>query len=172
MTAISWGWIIGIFVGIILVVVLLKVMNRDGGLRTQYDERQQIVRGKAYKVGFYAILLTNAILLFLSTGDFGIERLGYMVFFIPIFVGLVAQISYSIFKDGYVGLNTNMTRFIIIMAVIGAFNFFLAIEAQIHGELIQNGSFKGPFINLLCGMLFIIIAAELIVKKCIDSREE
>lgn len=172
MTSISWGWLIGIIIGIILVIILLKALNKDKAVRTKYDERQQIVRGKAYKVGFYACLIANAFLMFLATGEFGLAKLGYAAFFIPILVGLIAQVTYSIFHDGYVGLNTNMTRFIIIMALISAFNFFIGIAAYLHGDLITDGRLQGPFINLLCGTLFIIIAAELIVKRCIDSREE
>ena len=172
MTYVSLGWIIGIIIGIILVIILLKVLNKDGAVRTKYDERQQIVRGKAYMCGFYSGLIACAVMLFLNTGNFGAEKLGYAGFFIPILAGVVGQVSYSIFKDAYVGLNTNMTRFILIMAFISAFNFFIGIMAAVNGELIVDGKFQGPVINLLCGILFVIIFIELIIKKAIDAREE
>ena len=171
MSFVSLGWITGIIVGIILVIILIKVINKDGALRTKYDERQQIARGKANMYGFYTCLIACAVMLFLNTGNFGAEKLGYAGFFIPIMAGLVGQVSYSIFKDAYVGLNTNMTRFIIIMAAIGAFNLFFGIMAAVNGELIVDGQFKGPIINLLCGILFVIIFAELVIKKAIDARE-
>lgn len=172
MTYVSWGLAIGIAVGLVLVIILLKALNKDGAVKTKYDERQQIVRGKAYKVGFYSGLIACAVMLFLSTGHFGVERLGFSGYFIPILAGVVGQVSYCIFKDGYVGLNTNMTRFIIIMALIGAFNLFIGIFAAIRGEMTADGMFQGPFINLLCGILFVIIFVELVVKKAIDAREE
>lgn len=172
MTNASWAWAVGIVVGIILVIILLKALNRDGAVKTKYDERQLVVRGKAYKVGFYSALAACGVMMFLCTGNFGAEKLGYSGYFIPILAGVVGQVSYCIFKDGYVGLNTNMTRFILIMALIGAFNLFFGIFAAVRGELIVNKTIQGPFINLLCGIMFVIIFAELVVKKAIDAREE
>ena len=168
----SLGFIIGIIVGIILVIVLLQAINRDGKLNTKYDERQLRVRGDAYKFGFFATVLANALLLVFSTTEYGVGIFGYTVFFIPIFVGIIVQISYSIFKDGYVGLNTNMPRFMISMAFISAFNFFIAIMAMVRGGFIEDGVLQAPFLNLLCGILFIVLAAEIGIKMIMDQKGE
>ncbi len=168
----SLGFIIGIIVGIILVIVLLKAINRDGKMKTKYDERQLRVRGEAYKFGFFAAVFANALLLVLSTTDYGVRIFGYTVFFIPILVGIIVQISYCIFKDGYVGLNTNMPRFMISMAFISAFNFFIAIMAMVRGGFIEDGVLQAPFLNLLCGILFIVLAAEIGIKMIMDQKGE
>ncbi len=168
----SLAWIIGIAIGLIIAVLLIRFFNTDKAVRTKYDERQQIIRGRAYRVGFYTTLIANGVILVAATGPSGVGPLGYCVFFIPIMAGLVAQISYSIFKDAYIGLNTNIHRFAIIMVIIGAFNMAIAVIAAANGELIRDGYFQGPFINLLCGALFIIIGIEFIIKKVMDSREE
>ena len=171
MSAITLAWLIGIVVGIILVLIILMFVNKDGRLKTKYDERQLLVRGKAYKYGFFACLISNAVFMFFMTGDFGFEVFGYSIFFFPILIGVTVQVTYCIFKDGYVGLNTNMTRFIIIIAVIGVLNFALFFRSLFAGDLIINGRMQGPFLNLLCGLLLIIVAVELFIKKLLDARE-
>ena len=46
------GFAVGITVGVILVMVLLKMSNTDKKIKTEYDERQERIRGKAYKYAF------------------------------------------------------------------------------------------------------------------------
>ncbi|MBR3306986.1 MAG: hypothetical protein IKI75_07025 [Lachnospiraceae bacterium] len=172
MSALQYGAAVGIAVGLILVVIVLKAINKDGAVKTKYDERQLVARGNAYRYGFFSTIICCAILLVLDMdGDIS-SKLGYVSFFIPVMAGLIVQISYSIFSDAYVGQNTNMTKFIVIMTAISVFNLLVGLIPLVRGELLSEGKLTGPFINLTVGLLFIIVAAELLVKKAIDSREE
>lgn len=163
---------IGIVIGLCICYVALKKINKNGKAKTEYDERQKVVRGKAYTWGFYAAMATNAILMLLSSIDGVTKMLGFSAFFIPIFVGIIAQMSYSIFKDGYVGQNTNMTKYIIFMTFVSIINFGFGIGQIITNTMIVDGVLQNGFINILCGTLFIVMAIELIIKKAIDKREE
>lgn len=170
MTANTMGTIVGLVVGLIITAILITIFNKDGKLKTEYDERQKIVRGRAYKYGFYGMVIANAIMLLIFTSDVDLSVLGMAQYFIPILVGVVVQVTYCIFNDGYVGLNTNMTRFILIMAGVAAFNLFVGLGAQADGEISENGVLQGPFCNLLCAALFLIMAIELIIKKIMDGK--
>lgn len=162
---------IGLIVGIIVSVLVVRSMNKDGKVKTQYDERQQAVRGKAYKYGFFGVIISNVIMMVVST-CVDVSIFGLSLFFLPIFAGIVTQVSYSIFNDGYIGLNTNMKKYIIIMIIVSLINAFYAVMTLVSGEMIVDGVLSDTFINALCALLFIIIAGELIVKKCIDGRSE
>lgn len=162
----------GIIAGLLICYVVLKKINKNGKVRTDYDERQKVVRGKAYTWGFYGIVIANAILMLLSSVDGVIKMLGFSAFFIPIFVGIVVQISYSIFKDGYVGQNTNMTKYIIFMTLVSIINIGFGIYEIVDNTMMVDGVLQNGFLNLLCGALFIIMAIELIIKKVIDKRGE
>ena len=172
MTAYSLGVAVGIVVGLILTVIVLKLVNKDGRFKTKYDERQKAVRGTAYMYGFFATIIANAVLMVLKLSDYDVTKLGFSLNFIPILVGIIVQVTYCVFNDGYVGLNTNMPRFMIFMTLISAFNLFIGIMAAIHGELIEDGVYQGPFVNLLVGSLFIVLAIELLIKKVIDGKAE
>lgn len=172
MTVYSTGVVIGIVVGLIITAIVLKIINKNGSFKTEYDERQKAVRGTAYKYGFFATVIANAVLMILATTDYDVTKLGFTLNFIPILIGIIVQVTYCVFNDGYVGLNTNMPRFIVFMILISAFNFFIGIMAGVHGELLKDGVFQGPLTNLLVGGLFIVLAIELLIKKVIDGKEE
>ena len=166
------GIAVGIMIGLILCLILFRVMNKDGKIKTQYDEMQQIVRGKGYKYAFYAIMICEALLIPLAVGDVRLPFDNACLHFLIIFIGVIIHITYCIFKDAYIGLNTNMKHYIIIMIVVTVINFTSAFAALKSGEMMANGQLQTPFINFLCGLLFIILAIELLIKKTIDDRSE
>ncbi|MBQ5559652.1 MAG: hypothetical protein IIT46_07730 [Lachnospiraceae bacterium] len=162
--------LVGVLVGLLL-VVFMKAINRDGKIKTEYDERQKEARGKGYMYGFWAIIIANA-LLFTFSNSFDMTVLGSTVYFMPILVGVIVQVTYCIFKDAYIGLNNNMTRFVIIMSIVTVFNLFVGVKAYLDGELIKQGTVSSAFVNVLCGGIFLILTIELGIKKILDSRAE
>ena len=169
----STGLIVGIMVGLIIVVFVLKYINRDNKLKTDYDERQKAVRGRSYMFGFYATMITCCIMLVLDTADEGIIHvLGMNAFFLPILIGIVVQFSHAIFNDSYVGLNNNMTRFMCVMSFISIFNIVFGIIPIVKEGLIKDGKLCPSFINLEVGVMFIIICIEMVIKKVIDKKAE
>jgi hypothetical protein len=162
-------WLIAITFGIAISCIAMKSLNKGQKVKQKYDERQLLVRGDAYKYGFLATLITNGVLMTLSV-DGQTEFLGVSAFFLPIFVGIVAQITYSIFKDAYIGLNDNTKNYLIFMAFVGILNLAIAIIATINGELIENGVLAYSFLNYLCGGLFIILGLELFIKSRLDKK--
>lgn len=165
------GVLVGVLVELLLVVVFMKAINRDGKIKTEYDERQKEARGKGYMYGFWAIIIANA-LLFTFSNSFDMTVLGSTVYFMPILVGMIVQVTYCIFKDAYIGLNNNMTRFVIIMSIVTVFNLFVGVKAYLDGELIKQGTVSSAFVNVLCGGIFLILTIELGIKKILDSRAE
>ena len=169
----SVSFAIGVTVGLLLVVVILKYVNRDKALKTEYDERQKALRGRSYMFGFFGVVFANCIMLFVGVENMDIIRmLGMNSFFIPILVGIVVQFSHSIFNDCYVGLNNNMTRFMVCMSLISVFNIVFGIMPWVKEGFVQNGEVYPAFINLEVGVMFIILAIEMAIKKCIDKKAE
>ena len=157
----SAGLAIGIMVGLIIAVILLKVSNRDKKTMTEYDERQK------------AIAISNVIMLVLGIENMDyIKMLGMNAFFTPILVGILIQISYSIFNDSYYGLNNNVGRYTAIMTIVSAINIVAGVFEWVHGGFIQNGAVYNAFINLEVGVLFIVICIELFIKKAIDKKQD
>ena len=165
--------VLGIMVGVILVVIFLRFINRDKKLKTEYDERQKSVRGRSYMYAFYGTVFANCIFLIISTESTEfINLLGMNVFFIPILIGIIIQFSYSIFNDGYIGLNNNMVRFMVGMSLISAFNIVIGILEWTSNGFIRDGKIFPAFLNLEVGVMFIILCIDLAIKKCIDKKAD
>ena len=56
MNAKGMGFIAGLIVGLVLVVIIFRIANTDKKIKSEYDERQLRIRGKAYKYAFYTML--------------------------------------------------------------------------------------------------------------------
>ena len=169
----SVSFAIGVTVGLLLVVILLKYVNRDKALKTEYDERQKALRGRSYMFGFFGMAIANCIMLFVGIENMDVIRMmGMNAFFIPILIGIVVQFSHSIFNDCYVGLNNNIMRFMVCMSLISVFNLVFGIMAWINGGFIQDGEVYPGLVNLEVGVMFIILAIEMAIKKCIDTKVE
>ena len=145
------GVTIGIIVGLILTIFVIRYVNRNKKLTTEYDEMQKQIRGEGYKYAFYA---------------------AYVVHFFAIFVGITVQACYCIWRGAYIGQNTNLQRYVILMAIVSVFNLSSAFMAWRSGELIVDGKLQAPTVNLLCGLMFAAIGIVGLVKKVTDREEE
>lgn len=165
------GVAVGILMGLFICLILFRYMNKDKNIRTKYDERQEAVRGKAYMYGFWGSMIGAAIVICIDSAGIVIANRFAMDFFI-IFVGILVQVTYSIWHDGYYGINTNKKRFYIISIAAGIINL-LAVLAQIReGTFVVNGVISDSAVNLMCVFLFLVVAAELIMKDVADKKKE
>lgn len=164
------GLAIGITVGLIACIFVFKYMNKDKKMVTKYDEMQDIVRGRAYKYAFWVLLICIAILACLDVGgiDLPLERL--VLYFVLIFISILVQTGYCIWNDAYIGINTNVKRFVIVAVVISAINLLSAFAAIKGGHMIVDGKLSTPFVNFLCAVLFLLIGIEIVIKNAVDTR--
>ena len=166
----SVGVASGIIVGLIICIFFIKYMNRDNKLKTEYDERQEAVRGKGYTFGFWGCMAGAALVMILDCGGFEIANRFVMDFFI-IFVGLIVQVTYCIWNDGYYGINTNRKRFYRISIIAALCNLLSVIGNIKGGSFIADGVLQDSGVNFLIVVLFIVIGVELIIKERIDHEE-
>ena len=171
----SFGIGIGIIVGLIICIFVIKALNKDGKFKTEYDEMQQLSRGKGYKYGFWSILAYEALMCVLTSDEaFVLPFSNFDLHFIAVMVGVLVQVTYCIWANAYIGLNTNPGRFAAFCVGISIFNFVIAFAAIANGNMVTDGKLQDPFMNLIVGILFIIIGVELFIKHIVDgtAKEE
>ena len=123
-----FGVATGVAVGLVLALIIVRTVNRDRKLRTEYDEMQKLARGQAYKYAFYAVMIYEALVCWLSMGiELPAEQ--SVIHFFGIFVGITVQACYCIWKDAYIGLNTNLKRYIILVTIASVLNLLAAFMA-------------------------------------------
>lgn len=175
-TEYKFGFIIGALVGAavwcVLILVFLKLTRTDGTLKNKFDERQRIVQGKAYKYGFFILMVYNLVLgIFDSCLDIRYADMGTeMVLGVIISVTVVAV--YSIWNDGYFSLNENIVR------VLVGFGFFLLINLGLgfynlrFGSIVKNGILTFYCLSFFTSLMIFVIMIIAGVKYISDKKDE
>ncbi len=165
------GAFAGGLIGLILLLIVVRFVNRDKKMSTEYDEMQKQIRGIGYKYAFYTVLIFEALMVVLTMG-MEIPAESYVVHFFAIFLGVTVQACYCIWNDAYVGLNTNLRRYVIIMAAAAVFNLSISFMSWREGRLFADGKFQSQTINLLCGLMFAVIGCVGLAKMIVSREEE
>ncbi|MBP3460773.1 MAG: hypothetical protein J6K58_16405 [Lachnospiraceae bacterium] len=165
------GVLCGGLVGVILVVVLLRLTKKDGSIKCKYDERQQAVRGRGFKYGFFTLMFYDLVYAWID------EILGRRYFensvgmIVGIFLGVLVYVSYCIWHEGYFSLNENPKKVLIVFAVIAIMNFAVFAVQLNRGNVIENGILTFRCVNLLCGIMFLIVFGVLLIKAICNKKE-
>lgn len=165
------GVITGIIVAIVIVLICSRFLNKDKSIKTKYDERQEIVRGKSYRIGFYAMSLALLLLLILESAEVVLPVSKMVLYFSVFFVGGAALCVHSILNEAYFGTNNKEKKWILYFIFFGIINLIVAVMAFIDGTMIVDGTIESPFINLECVLLLIVAFIALAMKKLVDGKE-
>ena len=163
------------FFGIAVIVFILALIAKkvaNGELSSgQYDERQELERGKGFKAGFFTMLVY--FLLYGAwdsmTGIVWCDTLVGMI--IGICLGIFAFAAYCIVKDAYMSINDQPKRFYILFGAVGLMNMLLGLSHIIDGEVIQNGKLNDNMLNFFIGVIFLGLCAVLFWKNKKDGME-
>ena len=172
MNATSLGFVIGLMIAAVLIVFIFKFANKDGKVKTEYDERQKAVRGKAYKYAFYTEVFAQAILMCLFMSDIEIPVQNYVLIFIGIILGCMVLATYCIWNDVYWGLNNDHRKYHIVFIVALIFNILPVFFNAIGGSLMEDGKLGMPALNIVVIFMMVIIYAELLFKKIREKASD
>lgn len=165
------GCVVGMLFGIALVLIAARFANKNKRLKTEYDERQEALRGVGYKYGFYAMFIYAAINMILALAEVPLPLEPSVLAFSYIVLGGIVDISYCIMHDCYWGLNNNRTKWGAVMGVAALINVVAVIMAIKEGAMVVDGRISTPGINAMCAILLLYLAACVAVKAIIDKKE-
>ncbi|MCM1044730.1 MAG: hypothetical protein NC417_04405 [Candidatus Gastranaerophilales bacterium] len=175
-TVMNWyaiGAGVGLMVGIVLVVLIFALTKKGRSVKSQYDERQELVRGRGAKYGFYTLLISNAVIGVMEIADLSSFAEKGVLMIIGCLPGICVYAVYCIWYDGYFALNESRRRIMASLAIIGISNFLIGAMNLVRGVIVQNGRLTVLSLNLFCAFLFIVIFAAMFLKKvCKDGKEE
>ncbi len=156
---------------IVLCIGLAVYNHRKRKIRENYDERQLLIRGNAYKAGFMTIMLLNAgfLLLMMCNEEFSRYAIGFIS--ISFFGGLIVFAGYSIMKDAFFSFHQNRSSYLLLcLAVVVSqlVNFFTK-ENWSNVSLLMSSE---RILNLGCAAAFTVILVMLLIKRVFDDAEE
>ena len=144
--------------------------KKKNNKNAEYDERQIAARGKAFRAGFFSMMLYFAWFMVVSTFEFElISRYNVYIIFAGIVFGIGVFAVMAIKNDAYLKLNTKVGTQLKVMVLITVVNIASGIVNYVYGDA-KSGAF---LMNALCALLSIVIlAAILIHQKKISGNEE
>lgn len=166
------GTLCGILLGLLIVYIFLIVTKKGDSAKTIYDERQQVVRGKGFKNGFFTMLGYDGLIALLIFLEIPIPADIEVIVITGALIGIGVYAVYCIWNEGYFALNEKRNSILIFFGIIGISNIALAIIHIISDNLFQNGNLTFRGLNLLCGLLTIVIFLTLLMKKVRDGKDD
>lgn len=163
--------VIGCAVAFLIFFLFLFFITRKkkNDKNAEYDERQIAARGKAFRAGFFSMMLYFAWFMVVSTFEFElISRYNVPIIFAGIVFGTGVFAVMAIKNDAYLKLHEKRSTQLTVLILITVVNAVSGIVNFI------NDAKSGVFLmNALCALLgIVILAAILIHQKKMSGNEE
>ncbi len=168
----AMGVVFGIMVGLVICVGLFKFANKDNKIKSQYDERQEAIKGRGYKYSYYTMLFLEVILMLVKMAGITFPVEEYLVHTTAVLIGCLVLCVHSIWNGVYWGLNNDHKRYYIIFGVATVLNVIPLAAAIAHGSLTTRGIDSLPVLNVLVLVWMAIIGCVALVKKVLDSKND
>ncbi|MBQ3923919.1 MAG: hypothetical protein II696_00185 [Firmicutes bacterium] len=172
---VNFAYAAGFAVGIIFVFAVFFIMWKWKGvnLSGKYDERQELIRGRGYKYGFFAVLALVAVYMIVDSMGLGpaIPFENSAILFAILIVGVVVYAVYCIRNDAYFGIGMNKKSYYILIIFVIVINGIAAVM-NLMNEPFENGKLSlGPCMEILCVLAFAVILIALVIKNREDAKE-
>lgn len=175
------GMICGLAAGFLAVAVFAWLIRKLGGKfgsfkcnqQDQYDERQLLARGKAYKAGFFILIIYVTIAGILA--DLCGIRL--LLSFGGIWIGVCFAIfcfaAVCIWEDAYMSLQENVKGINMMFLAVGLLNLINGIMTiRDKTPFIENDSISYHYTNLIVAILFLSLTLLFNLKLLYDKSQE
>ena len=166
------AFVIGLAVGLLVVAICVAATKKGDDIKNQFDERQELVRGKGFKYRFFTMMISNAALLVLKILEIPLFSNMEVAMTASIVIGVSVFASYCIWNDGYFALNENRKSLLIMFGLISTLNLVIGIGNVFAGVIIENGAFTFRSTNLFCALMFIAVFIVMLAKHIKDGKEE
>lgn len=168
------GLIVGVLVGLAVVALVVMLCRKKGSMRfgkCEYDERQMLARGKAFRAGFFTILIYEAVYAMVDVA--GIKWCANVTgIMLGLMLGITVFAIVAISKDAYMSMNERPTGWMIIWCVVIGLNLVCGLRQALEGELIRDGMLTEEWMNWMCAGMFIAILISQLVHNRKLKREE
>lgn len=157
---------------LIIVILFLTLVKKGNGGKLEYDERQELVRGKGAKYGFFALLFSNGLVYAAELAE--LPQLADMsaVMILNCFIGVCVYMVYCIWNDGYLALNAHKGCLMAGFAVFGICGLLSSVDGFISGKMIQNGRLTFRSGSLFCSIFFVVVFTVMLLKRYRSDKED
>jgi len=146
------------------IIFLLFFAKHKGVFSKEYDERQIIGRGHAYKVAFFTLLAYNLVCAIIDSC--GIKWCDPSVgLLIGLFVSVTVFAVTAITKDALHGIHTQSKSVISVFLLVCVVNTINFVAQCINGSVIKDGVLSLGFIPLAAAVCFAVMLIAFLIHN-------
>ena len=174
-TAYQWGMVVGILVGVIIVALIFTYNKRKTGTVNggEYDERQKLLRGKAFQKGFFAMaifcVLYWALVMLIAQRPLMEDGLSCLL---CVFLGIGVFGIDCVVHDAFFTVQNKPKSYIALFTASSLCQVPSAIDNLRDGEVAENGVLTFGVVPIVCFVLFMSVLAAILLKQLAARKEE
>ena len=164
-----------VFLGLMALLVVIglavgKLAGKKLG-KAEFDERQQLARGKAYKSGFYTLLVGLLAVYLLPNLTEWQPKDPALLPFAAICVGVTVFACVAVANDAYLGIRQNPRVMLLVLGIVVVGNLLAGFSAMetagfADGITVENS------MNFIIAVMGLIILTALTVRLRMAARDE
>ena len=155
---------LSLLVPVILCIVVVYEVSRSLA-HADHDERQRLIRGKAFTAAFYAVTGLDALIILLYSMGITIMSAEVLAA-LHLYLGVIVSAVYCAVKDAYYSPSDFKSpyRYPLVLGIIGILNLIGGIIQAKAGGIIENGMLTNRCFGLLIGLSFCFLAVVFLVR--------
>ena len=164
--------LMGVSLGIFSITLSLKGRSS----KRVYDERQELIRGRGYRLAFLTMAAYCGIMMILEISGVTVFMERAVELGLGVLIGLCVHVVYCIWKDGYYAMNENIKRRIGVMTGLVVFNGLNVVFMIKSGDVFWDGELTfhsfGIFIFIFMVIMLVSLALRYVVLVKEDKNED
>ncbi len=166
----KYYWVLGFccgFIAVVIVTLIIANIKKKKNTYTEYDERQVLARGKAYKSAFLVLVGYIIVCALVNVLEINWAELSVQMF-IGLFLSTAVFVGVSIFNDAYFTSNKSRKSLLGPLAfVVGAECFGIDFGNK---TFVTNGIANLDIIPIIVMIWAISIFVMVVIKTIIDKK--
>lgn len=161
-----------IIILIFLVALVLIISKLTKNKNCNFDERQELIRGRAFKYAYFAYLIYGAgygAVSSLLEKDFMTTPTALLV---GMYISLIIFAVYNIWNEAFFAFNQKPISYILIFSITTLCSVFSGISAIIDGSIIENGLLTLDCIGVISSIAFATILITMLIKMILNKKAE
>lgn len=164
------GYLMGVGCGLIVVGLVLMAKKKQGK-GCDFDERQELERGRGFKYGFFTLLLYNLLYGVTMIDESSAWCEPFVGYFIGACLGLAVFGVYCIWKEAYASLSQTPIAVYTILGFSAATQILLGLTNMEQDRLIEDGKLTVRSANLFLGVVCALFWITYFIRNHMNREE-
>ncbi|MGN0518476.1 MAG: hypothetical protein ACI4II_07105 [Acutalibacteraceae bacterium] len=171
------AYVLGLIAGVVFVlifVLITYITNKERG-ECQFDERQILARGKAFKAGLFTMIGYFMVYAFIDLFEIQWCQ-SFVGIMLGIFLGITVFAVVATHKDAYIAMNEKLSRLIVLGIFVIVSNLIVAVDNFNDGKIIVNGVLTNDSLNLFIAIIWTVLLVvqilHIIKQKAVEREDD